>query len=128
MQRGQVQEKKWQGEEGWDECHIGPIWITGKEETGGGVRRFVPTWVQFSATIRTVARQAALSLDSPGKSTGVGCHFLLQRDLLDPGITFETPLSTASKEGSLPTAPSGKPKEGDKTLKQNKTNKLLKDF
>ena len=25
------------------------------------------------------ARQAPLSVDSPGKSTGVGCHFLLQR-------------------------------------------------
>ena len=24
--------------------------------------------------------------DSPGKNTGVGCHFLLQGDLLDPGI------------------------------------------
>ena len=24
--------------------------------------------------------------DSPGKNTGVGCHFLLQGDLPDPGI------------------------------------------
>ena len=65
-----------------------------------------------------------------GKNTGVGCHFLLQGDLLDPGITSETPLSTASKEGSLPTAPSGKPKEGDKPLKQNKTKQTgcLKTF
>ena len=26
----------------------------------------------------TVARQAPLSMDFPGKNTGVGCHFLLQ--------------------------------------------------
>ena len=29
-------------------------------------------------TLRTIAHQAPLSLDSPGKNTGVGCHFLLQ--------------------------------------------------
>ena len=32
---------------------------------------FVTTW--------TVACQAPLSMDSPGKNTGVGCHFLLQQ-------------------------------------------------
>ena len=26
----------------------------------------------------TLARQAPLSMNSPGKNTGVGCHFLLQ--------------------------------------------------
>ena len=31
-----------------------------------------------SATPWTVAFQAPLSVDSPGKNTGVGCHFLLQ--------------------------------------------------
>ena len=34
--------------------------------------------VQLFATPRTVARQAPLSADSPGKNTGVGCHALLQ--------------------------------------------------
>ena len=29
--------------------------------------------------------------DSPGKNTGVGCHFLLQEDLPDPGIKPESP-------------------------------------
>ena len=33
--------------------------------------------VQLSVTRWTAARQAPW--DSPGKSTGVGCHFLLQR-------------------------------------------------
>ena len=31
------------------------------------------------AAPQTVGRQAPLSFGSPGKSTGVGCHFLLQR-------------------------------------------------
>ena len=36
-------------------------------------------------TLWTVARQAPLSWDFPGKNTGVGCHFLLQRILLTQG-------------------------------------------
>ena len=34
--------------------------------------------VSDSATPCTVAHQAPLSMDSPGKNTGVGCHALLQ--------------------------------------------------
>ena len=33
----------------------------------------------------TVARQAPLSFNSPGKNTGVDCHFLLHGNLPDPG-------------------------------------------
>ena len=33
---------------------------------------------QFCATPQTAAHQAPPSWDSPGKNTGVGCHFLLQ--------------------------------------------------
>jgi len=40
-------------------------------------------WTPSARTISwtptgTVARQAPLSMDSPGKNTGVGCHALLQ--------------------------------------------------
>ena len=35
--------------------------------------------VQLLATPRTVTHQAPLSVDFPGRNTGVGCHFLLQR-------------------------------------------------
>ena len=35
--------------------------------------------VQLFVTPWTVARQAPLSMDFPGKNTGVGCHFFLQR-------------------------------------------------
>ena len=34
--------------------------------------------VQFCATPETTAHQAPCPWDSPGKNTGVGCHFLLQ--------------------------------------------------
>ena len=34
--------------------------------------------VRLCVTPETAAYQAPLSLDSPGKNTGVGCHFLLQ--------------------------------------------------
>ena len=36
------------------------------------------TIVHDSVTPWTVARQAPLSMDSPGRNTGVGCYFLLQ--------------------------------------------------
>ena len=34
--------------------------------------------VRLCTTPQTAAHQAPQSLDSPGKNTGVGCHFLLQ--------------------------------------------------
>ena len=34
--------------------------------------------VQLCATSQTAAHQAPRPWDSPGKNTGVGCHFLLQ--------------------------------------------------
>ena len=37
------------------------------------------------ATLWTVPRQAPLSMDSPGKNTGVGCHALLQEIFLTQG-------------------------------------------
>ena len=51
--------------------------------------------VQLFAIPQTVARQAPLSMGSPGKNTGVGCHFLLQ------GI-FPTPHLLHWQVDSLP--------------------------
>ena len=45
------------------------------------VRLFVTPW--------TVAYQAPLSMDFSGKSTGVGCHCLLQRSPLQPYIRLQ---------------------------------------
>ena len=39
---------------------------------------------------------------SPGKKTGVGCHFLLQGDLPDPGIKPVSLMSPALQVHSLP--------------------------
>ena len=38
--------------------------------------------VRLCATPETTAHQAALSMDFPGKSTGVGCHCLLRLSML----------------------------------------------
>ena len=55
--------------------------------------------VQLFATLWTVAHQAPLSWDFPGKNTGVGCHFLIQGNLPDVGIE---PRSPALQADSLP--------------------------
>ena len=52
---------------------------------------FVLKWsllsrVQLFATPRTVACQAPLSMDCPGKNTGVGCRALLQGIFLTQGL------------------------------------------
>ena len=44
--------------------------------------------------------------DSPGKNTGVGCHALLQGDLLNPGVK---PRSLALQADSLLSESLGKP-------------------
>ena len=41
--------------------------------------------VQLFVTPCTVAHQAPLSMESPGKDTGVGCHFLLEGIFLTQG-------------------------------------------
>ena len=47
------------------------------------------------------------SLDFPGKNTRVGCHFLLQGVLPNPGIESTSPVSLAWQTDSLPAEPSG---------------------
>ena len=46
--------------------------------------------------------------DFPGKNTGVGCHFLLQRIFLTQGLRA-SPASLALQIDSLPSEPAGKP-------------------
>ena len=61
---------------------------------------------QLSATPWTVARQAPLSMDSPGKNTGVRCCFLLQGMFLTQGWN---PCLLHWQAGSLSLVPPGKP-------------------
>ena len=69
----------------------------GKCESLSRVRLFV--------TLGTVARQAPGPLDSPGESTGVGSHSLLQ-GIFQTRIEFRPP---ALQADSLPFEPPGKP-------------------
>ena len=58
-------------------------------------------------TLWTVALQAPLTRNSPGKNIGVGWYSLLQGNLPDPGIEPKPPILQAD---SLPSEPLGKPK------------------
>ena len=47
--------------------------------------------------------------DSPGKNTGVGCHFLLQGILPTQGLNPYSPPAPPLQADALPTKPPGKP-------------------
>ena len=58
--------------------------------------------VRLCATPETAAHQASCPWDSPGKNTGVGCHFLLQcmkvkseREVAQSCLTLATPWTAA---------------------------------
>ena len=53
---------------------------------------------------------SSVTWDSPGKSTGMGCRFLLQGNLPNPGIE---PGSPASQADSLPPVSPGKLPKGN---------------
>ena len=59
--------------------------------------------VPLFGTLWTVALQAPLSMESPGKNTGMGSHFLLQWNPPDPRIKLRSPTLKADSE------PPGKP-------------------
>ena len=56
----------------------------------------------------TVAHQDPLSMGLPRQDTEVGCYFLLQGDLPDPGIKPASLVSPVLQGDSLPIEPSGK--------------------
>ena len=63
--------------------------------------------VQLFVTPGTVACQAPLSMGSPGKNTGVGCHFLLQRIFPTQGSNPRLPGLLHWLADPLPTEPPG---------------------
>ena len=65
--------------------------------------------VQLFAAPWTAACQAPLSMDSPGKNTGVDCHILLQGILLTQGSNMHLLCLLRWQAASLPLAPPGKP-------------------
>ena len=61
--------------------------------------------VRFFVTLWTVAHQAPLSWDSPGKNTGVGCHALLQGIFPSQGLNPRLLHLLSWQAGSLPLVP-----------------------
>ena len=57
--------------------------------------------VRHCVILWTVALQASLSMDSPGKNAGTGCHAPPPRDLPKPGSKPVTPASPALQVDSL---------------------------
>ena len=65
--------------------------------------------VQLFAIPWTVAWQAPLSMDFPGKNARMGCHFLLQGIVPDPGLRPASSVAPALAGGFFTTEPPGKP-------------------
>ena len=66
--------------------------------------------VSDSATPWAVARQLHCPRNFPGKHPGVGCYFLFQGGLPDPGIELQSPASPALAGRSVTTEPPRKSK------------------
>ena len=76
----------------------------------------------MSSSLRPHGLKAAKLLypwTSPGKNTGVGCHFLLQGDLHHPGIK---PTSPAWQADSLPLSHLGRPQSLEALIRQSANN------
>ena len=68
-------------------------------------------------TLWTITHPAPLSIDSPGKNTGVGCHFLLQGIFLTQGWNPSLLHSPALAGGFFTTVPPEKPVNAEGYLK-----------
>ena len=77
--------------------------------------------VGLLATLQTVAQQAHLSGDSPGKNTGVGCCALFQGVFPTQGLNPGLLHLLHWQVGSLPLAPPGKPKINTQMCKTKPT-------
>ena len=64
---------------------------------------------QLCQTPWTVAHQAPLSRDFPGKNTGVGCHFLLQGIFITQGLNPHLLRLLHWQVDSLPLSHQGRP-------------------
>ena len=65
--------------------------------------------VQLPVTLWTLAHQAPPSMCSPGKNTGVGCHFFFQGIFLTQGLNLSLLHLLRWQGDSLPLVPPGKP-------------------
>ena len=83
----------------------------------------VLSYVPFFATPQTVACQAPLSMDSPGKSNGVGCHALLHGIFPIQGLNLHLRCFLLWQAGSSPPCHLGRPVKANK--KVNYSNFVL---
>ena len=81
------------------------------------------SYVQKNASLRVCSKSLpsfptlcdSMDCSPPGKTTGVGCHDLLDlpdpgiEDLPDPGMELKSLKSPALQMGSFPLVPPGKP-------------------
>ena len=65
--------------------------------------------VRLAATLWTVAAKLLCLWDSPGKNTGMGCHFLLQQIIPTQGLNPSLLCLLQWQADSLPLVPPGKP-------------------
>ena len=97
------------------------------------VRAQLLSHIRLSATPWTVAHQVPLSMGFSRQELGVGCHFLLQGGLPDPGIIPVSPASFALAGGffitsatwEVPNADS-EPGKGIRLAKRNPEEMPLK--
>ena len=86
-----------------------PVKRCGQEISKTCVFCCVLSHVQLFLTPWTVAHLAPLSRNSPGKNTGVSCHFLLQGDLPNLGVKPTSSVSPALAGRVFTIASPGKP-------------------
>ena len=80
--------------------------------------------VQLFCNPMDYSPQAPLSMNSPGKNTGVGCHALLQGILLTQGSNPYLLCLLHWQAGSLPLVPPGKPWKAGQLYAKNQTGLL----
>ena len=69
------------------------------------------SYVQLFVTPWAVTHQAPLFIDSPGKNSGLGCHFLLQGVFLTQVLNPHLLHLLHWQEGSFPPMPQGNSKQ-----------------
>ena len=89
-------------------------------DQGGCVHAKSLSWVWLFVTLWIVAHQASLSMGFSRQNIRVGCHFLLQGNLPDPGVEHESLSLPHRQGGSLPLVPPGKSDDRDTSTKSFK--------
>ena len=82
------------------------------------------THVQLSAALWTVVSQAPLSVDSPGKNTGVGCYAFLQGIFLTQGSNPRLLSLLHCRQILHPLSHQGSPNTGSSSISTSSGDRL----